>query len=157
MAKVSLKSYEELVVSEQTAQNILVLLEEKKNEENSGGLPLSAWPLTIDHDGGMWFGNLSNISQIHLSNQQKTRKYDFKNREDVERFHNDFGYGAFTEEVVPGYGLLDVKTKFLIKTNQAELRDSRLVLLKVDKDVAEKWSDLWFSYEQKLDPFFELI
>lgn len=157
MAKITLKSYEELIVPEERARAVFDLLEEKKNQDNSGGLPLSAWPITIDHEDGMWIGNLSNIGQISLSNNYKILRHTFKSRDDLERFHNEYGYGAFESYHQPGYGLVDVKTQFLIKIKQFELRENKLVALRLSKEMQEKWMDLWSVYETKLDSFNELI
>lgn len=157
MAKVTLKSYEELIVPEETARAIFELLEEKKKEENAGGLPISAWPVTITHEDGMWIGSLANIGQVSLTDKVVVHKHTFKSKEDLERFHKEYGYGAFEPYYQPGYGLVDVKTQFLIKIKQFEVRDNRVTALKLPKEAQEKWMDLWSIYETKLDPFNELI
>lgn len=156
MAKITLKSYEELIVREDSARLVFEMREEKKKEENSGGLPLSAWPITIEHEDGLWIGNLSNIGQISLSEKTKGYKYTFKSKEDLERFHNEYGYGAFEEYFQPHYGLVDIKTQFLIKIKQVELRGDNLIALKMNKEAQEKWMELWQQYENNLDGFNEL-
>ncbi len=153
MAKITLKSFEELIVPEDKAKAVSALIEEKKNEENRGGMPLSAWPVTIEHQDGLWCGSLANISTVSMSEKQRTHKYTFKNEEDLRRFHKEYGYGAFNNYNLKGYGLVDVITQFLIKTGQAKI-DGNLVML--NSPHREQWNDLWSIYQSKLDPFNEL-
>lgn len=154
MAKVTLKSFEEFIVPEEKARALADLLEQKKNEENQGGLPLSAWPITIEHQDGLWCGSLSNIGPISLSEKQRVHKHNFKSEEDLLRFHKEYGYGAFEAYNLKGYGMVDVKTQFLIKSSQAKLDGGNLIML--NSPHKEQWNDLWSIYESKLDPFYEL-
>lgn len=156
MAKISLKSFEELIVTEEKALAVLEEINTKKQEENGGGLPLSAWPITIEHQDGLWCGSLAHIGPISLSEKQKTIKYTFKDDEDLKRFHNEYGYGFFEQYHKPSYGLVDVRTQFLIKTNQAEFKGDNLIIKKINKDAQEKWSDLWRVYESRLDQFNDI-
>ena len=154
MAKITLKSFEEFIVPETKAREIYEHLEEKRQEENNGGLPLSAWPITIEHQDGMWVGNLSNLGPISMSDKVRKYKHTFQSEEDIQRFHRDYGYGAFQTINQKGYGLLDVQTQFLIKTGQARIEGSQLVMLNAPHK--EKWNDLWSIYQSKLDQFYEI-
>jgi hypothetical protein len=86
----------------------------------------------------------------------KEPKYKFQSQEDLVRFHNDYGYGGLQSEFKPGYGLIDIQTQFLIKSKQAEVKNNQLVMLSIDPNHKEKWSDLWGIYTKQLDEFNEL-
>lgn len=155
MAKICLKNYEELLVSEERAKQVQELLAEKK----SLGMTLNMFPITLETtDKTLWCGSLADIGPITLNSTTvaKVPKYKFQSTEDLKRFHTDYGYGGLQSEFKPGYGLVDVQTQFLIKTKQAEIINSQLVMTKLPDDVKEKWSDLWGIYTKQLDEFNEL-
>lgn len=155
MAKITLKNFDELAVSEERAQAIYEFLEEKRAEEKDGGLPLNMFPITIETlDNGLWVGNLGNIGQISIQEKKKTYKHTFKSEETLVEFHNKYGYGGNTDKFEPGFGLLDVQTQFLIGTGQAKIEDSKLVMIPCEKK--EYWDDLWHIYKSRLDVFNEL-
>lgn len=154
MAKITLKSFDEFIVQEEKAKLLLELLEEKKLGENSGGLSLSSWPITIEHQDGLWCGSLANISQISLSEKYKTHQYKFKSEEDLLKFHKEYGYGAFSNYHLQGYGVVDVQTQFLIKAGLSKIVNNNIIMLSSPNE--EKWKDLWSIYLSRLDPFYEL-
>ena len=154
MAKIVTKGFEEFIVPEDKARALAELMDEKKKAENSGGLPLSAWPITIEHADGLWCGSLSNIGPISLSEKQRVRKFFFKNEADLQRFHQEYGYSAFKNYNLHSYGMVDVMTQFLIKTSQAKIEDGNLVIL--NSPHKEQWGDLWYDYQSNLDEFNEL-
>jgi len=158
MAKILLNNFEELLVTEQRANDLHLLVEEKKENYKQGGLPLSAYPITIESTDQMWCGSLADIKTItmNIDTVGRTPKYKFQSHEDLVRFHNDYGYGGLKPEFRAGYGLVDVQTLFLIKTLQADIINGQLVMLSVDKDYKEKFGDLWSIYKQSLDEFDEL-
>lgn len=150
MAKITLRSYEELLVPEEKAQALSALIEERRDDP----LGLNAWPITIEHEDGLWVGTLAHIGQISMSEKQKVHKHNFKTEEDITRFHNGYGYGKFESLYQKGYGLVDVKTQFLISTGLASIQGDTLKML--NSPHKEKWMDLWSIYEEHLDPFNEL-
>ena len=154
MAKITLRNFEELIVSEEKARALSLELQQRKEEMNAGGLQLSFFPITIDHVDGMWFGSLQDIGPISRSEKSKEIKHNFKSEEDLKRFHNEYGYGVFHNYNLPGYGMVDIRTQFLIKTNQAKFDGNKLIIL--NSPHKEKWNDLWFVYQSKLDEFNEL-
>lgn len=153
MAKITLRNFEELLVSEERANQLQQLVAEKKLQ----GVQLNIFPVTIETtDKTLWCGSLADIGPITLNTKVvKTHKHNFQSREDLIRFHNDYGYGGLTPEFKPGYGLVDVQTQFLIKTKQFKL-ENQLIKLNLPEDVVEKWQDLWYYYTQSLDEFNEL-
>lgn len=149
MAKISLKNYDELLVTEKEAERVR-LDKEKDNE--------SYLPYTITHEDGLWVGIIRDVGAI--SSSDKRRPAHYLKREDVERFHNLHGYGKYKNEYIQGYGLLDVATQYMIGTKQAKLVTDKygrtnLVVLQ-QNDATAKWADLWQDYLTKLDPFNEL-
>lgn len=155
MAKILLKNFEELLVSEERAHQIQELLVEKK----SAGMSLNMFPITLEtNDKQLWCGSLADIGPITLNatTVSKVPKYKFQSTEDLKRFHTDYGYGGLQSEFKPGYGLVDVQTQFLIKTKQAEIINNQLVMTNLPDDVKEKWSDLFGIYKSQLDDFNEL-
>lgn len=155
MAKIITKNSDEIMVSEEKAIAVLDFLEEKRKAEETGGMNLSMFPVTVETlDGGLWVGNLNNISQILINANRKTFKHHFKSEESMREFHVKFGYGGNQDKYEPGYGLLDVETQFLIATGQARIVDSKLVMASNEK--REYWTDLWAIYKSRLDIFNEL-
>lgn len=155
MAKITLRSFEELLVTEERAEQIQSLI----NETKSKGLTLNMVPVTIEtNDKQLWCGSLNDIGPITFNAKTvaKQPKYKFQSREDLIRFHKEYGYGGLTSEFKPGYGLVDVQTQFLIKSNQAEIRNNQLVMLDIDKNHKEKWMDLYGIYLKSLDEFNEI-
>ena len=155
MAKITTKSYEELLVSEERAKKIQELIAEAHQNKT----PLNMLPITLEtNDKQLWCGSLADIGPITLNVNTtiKQPKYKFQSKEDLIRFHADYGYGGLKSEFRPGYGLVDIQTQFLIKSKQADIRDGQLVMLPMDKDSKEKWADLWQIYKQSLDEFQEL-
>jgi len=146
MAKIVLRSFEELIVSEEKAKKVAELLE-NKNELNL--------PISIEHEGGVWIGAVSNIATISLSDKVKTVEHTFSSEEDLKRFHNEYGYGVFHSYYHQGYGMVDVQTQFLIKSKQAKIDGNRLVMLRNPN--SKKWQDLWYVYQSKLNSFDELL
>jgi len=158
MAKITITNFEELIVSEERASNLHELLEEKKELNKQGGLPLSAWPITLESQDQMWCGSLADIKTItmNIDTKKRTPKYTFQSHEDLVRFHNEYGYGGLQTEFKPGYGLVDIQTQFLIKSKQAEIRNNQLIHIQVDKDYKEKWNDLFSCYLKSLNEFNEI-
>lgn len=154
MAKITTKSFDELIVVEETAKAIYDYLEEQRELEKNGGMALNAIPITIDHKDGIWIGALSNVGQISLTEKTKVHKHTFKSEETLRDFHQKYGYGGNTSKREPGYGLVDVQTQFLINTEQAKITDGRLVMIPCDKK--EYWDDLWSIYKSRLDVFDDL-
>jgi hypothetical protein len=149
MAKISLKNYDELIVTQAEAER--VCLDKEKDQE----LHL---PYTITHQDGIWIGTLRDIGPISLSEVKKRTHY--LKHEDIERFHITHGYGKYKTEHIRGYGLLDVPTQYMIGTGQAKLKTdssgrTSLVVLK-QNEATTKWAELWQDYLTKLDPFNEL-
>lgn len=147
MAKICLKSFEELIVPEEKAKKVAEMME-NKNELNL--------PISIEHEGGIWIGAVSNIATISLSNKSGVREVEhtFRSEEDLKKFHNEWGYGVFHSYHLPGYGMVDVQTQFLINSKQAKIEGNRLVMLKNPN--SQKWQDLWYVYKSKLNNFDEL-
>lgn len=158
MSKVNLKNYEELVVSDEIADFVTKELESKRTAE----FPLYHYPLAISHTDGMWSGTLNDIASVSSSSKKVNRIKWFENVNDIDSFHNLYGYGAYKSEYIKGYGSLDVKTKFLIKIGKAQLVDKslgkQLVMIQwKDKHKEQSWSDLWEIYEKNLDAFGDLL
>lgn len=155
MAKIITKNSDEIIVSEEKAIAVSEFLAEKRKEEEAGGMSLSMYPVTVETlDGGLWMGNLNNISQILINENKKTFKHHFKSDESMQEFHTKYGYGGNQDKYEKGYGLLDVETQFLIATGQAKIVDNKLVMASNEK--REYWTDLWAIYKSKLDVFNEL-
>lgn len=155
MAKIITKNSDEIMVSEEKAIAISEFLEEKRKDEEKGGMSLSMFPVTVETlDGGLWMGNLNNISQILINEKKKTFKYHFKSEESMREFHVKYGYGGNKDKFEPGYGLMDVETQFLLATGQAQIVEGKLIIATGEK--REYWSDLWAIYKSKLDVFNEL-
>lgn len=145
MAKINLKSFEELIVTEEKAHKVAELLE-NRNELNL--------PISIEHEGGIWIGAVSNIATISMADKKRVTEHTFSSREDLERFHKEYGYGVFHSYNLPGYGMVDVQTQFLLKSKQAKIDGNKLVML--NNPNSKKWQDLWYVYQSNLDPFDEL-
>lgn len=149
MAKISLKNYDELIVTEKEAEK--VRLDKEKDQE-------SYLPYTISHKDGLWVGTIRDVGPISLSEVKRPTHY--LKREDIERFHVTHGYGRYKSEYIQGYGLLDVPTQYMIGTKQAKLSTdshgrTHLVMLQPN-EATIKWAELWQDYLTKLDPFNEL-
>ena len=149
MAKISLKNYDELIVTEKEADR--VRLDKEKDQE-------SFLPYTIVHRDGLWIGTIRDIGSISLSEIKRPTHY--LKHEDVLRFHNTHGYGKYKTEYVQGYGVLDIPTQYMIGTKQAKLSTdsygrTNLIVLQ-SNDATTKWAELWQDYLTKLDPFNEL-
>ena len=149
MAKISLKNHGELIVTEKEANK--VRLDKEKDQE-------SYLPYTIKHADGLWVGTIRDVGSISLSEVKKLTH--FLKDTDIERFHITHGYGKYKSEHIPGYGLLDVPTKYMIGTHQAKLSTdsygrTNLVMLQ-SNEATIKWAELWQDYLTKLDPFNEL-
>jgi hypothetical protein len=149
MAKISLRNYDELIVTDKEADRVRSDKEKDKD---------SYLPYTITHEDGLWIGSMKDIGGISLSEKRKPIHY--LKREDLQRFHDFHGYGKYKRETVPGYGVLDVSTQYMIGTKQAKLETDtygrvHLVMLKAN-DATIKWAELWQDYLTKLDPFNEL-
>ena len=155
MAKIQLKNFDELLVSEERAKKIQELIATAHQSKT----PLNMLPITLEtNDKQLWCGSLADIGPITLNATTVTKqpKYKFQSDDDLCRFHTDYGYGGLQSEFKPGYGLVDIQTQFLIKSKQADIRDGQLIMLPMDKDSKEKWADLWSIYKQSLDEFNEL-
>lgn len=152
MAKIILPSFDELILPEDRAKAIYYSVQETKKSD----INLSMFPITITHNDGMWVGSMADLDKAKflLENKQRVLKHKFKSEEDLKRFHNEYGYGCFKNYTIPGYGLVDIQTQFLIKTNQAKLENN--ILLMLNHPHKEKWMDLWEDYKSKLDIFDEL-
>lgn len=149
MAKISLKNYDELIVTEKVADQ--VRLDKEKDQD-------SHLPYTITHQDGLWIGTIRDIGPISLSEVKRPTNY--LKPGDVERFHVTHGYGKYESKYVQGYGLLDVATQYMIGTKQAKLSTDQygrinLVMLQSNEAIT-KWAELWQDYLTKLDPFNEL-
>lgn len=149
MAKVSLRNYDELIVTDKEAERV----RDDKAKDTESFLPY-----TITHTDGVWVGVLKDVGSISLSEKKKPTHY--LKREDVERFHVTHGYGKYKSEHIKGYGLLDVATQYMIGTKQAKLivdayGRTHLIMLQTN-DASVKWAELWQDYLTKLDPFNEL-
>lgn len=149
MAKISLRNYDELIVTEKEADR--VRLDKEKDQE-------SYLQYSVTHQDGVWIGTIRDIGPISLSEVKRPTHY--LKREDIQRFHDTHGYGKYKSEHIKGYGLLDVATQYMIGTKQAKLStDSygriNLVMLQSNEAI-NKWAELWQDYLTKLDPFNEL-
>jgi hypothetical protein len=151
MAKIILPSFDELILSDQKARTIYNSLQEYKNNDSV----LNTLPVTIDHSYGLWIGTMNDLDKSKfMLDKQVTHTHKFKSREDLERFHKEYGYAAFSSYTLTGYGIVDCITQFMIKTGQAKFEGVNLVVL--SSPYKDKWNDLWFDYESKLNEFNEL-
>jgi hypothetical protein len=163
MAKITTRNYDELIVSEEKAYEIRELVDVAKKEFLAGGLNLNMRPLFIDTIDGTWSGTLADIGTISDSNKIVRRVGRFKSMETLEEFHAKHGYLSKTSKYEKGYGLLDVKTQFMIETKIAKIVDNglgkkQLFLIEwKDKEKLKYWSDLWEIYTENLDEFSELL
>lgn len=149
MAKISLRNYDELIVTDKEAEKVRSDKEKDKD---------SYLPYTITHEDGIWVGTMKDIGSISLTEKRKPTHY--LKREDIQRFHDFHGYGKYKRMFVAGYGLLDVDTQYMIGTKQAKLSTdsygrTNLVMLN-SNDHTIKWAELWQDYLTKLDSFNEL-
>ena len=149
MAKISLKNYDELIVTEKEATR--VRLDKEKDQE-------SYLPYSITHNDGLWIGTIRDVGPISLSEIKRPTNY--LKPDDIHRFHVTHGYGKYKTEYIKGYGILDVPTQYMIGTKQAKLSTdsygrTNLVMLQSNEAII-KWAELWQDYLTKLDPFNEL-
>ena len=159
MAKITLKNYEELIISDEVAEYVTKDLDEKRTKAE---FPLNHYPLAITHAEGLWSGTLNDIGSISSSSKRTTRTKWFESTEDISRFHNTHGYGQFQNKYEQGYGLVDVKNQLSVKIGKTKLEvihnQKKLVMLQwKDKSKEKAWSDLWEVYEKNLDSFNELV
>lgn len=155
MAKITTTGFEDLIVTEEKAKDIFDFREEKRAAEKAGGMTLNMFPITImTTDGRLWSGNLSQIGPILMNETTKVFKHNFKSEEHLKEFHQKHGYGGNQDIYQHGYGLLDVKTQFLIATQQARIEDGKLVMIPNDKK--EYWENIWGQYLLRLDVFNDL-
>ena len=102
------------------------------------------------------------IAQISDSSKVSQRIGFFRDTDSIKEFHKKHGYGGNQSYYEPGYGAVDVKTKYLIDIGKAKIvKDGgkkRLVIIRwEDREKSKKWSDLWEIYELNLDPFNDLV
>lgn len=161
MAKIILKNYEELILPDDKAVEIRSSIEARRREIEETGLSLNMFPLTIDTTNGIWSGSMGDIAQISDSSKVTQRVGFFNSTQSIRDFHQKHGYGGNSSQYIPGYGSMDVKTKYLINIGKAKLvgdTNKSLVIIEwKDKNKSKKWSDLWEIYELNLDAFGDLL
>lgn len=146
MAKITLKNFDELIVTEDEAVRV---------KELKDG-PESLIPIIITHSDGVWSGSAKDISSFSLEKKQNTF---FLTEENKHRFHTQHGYGKYTPYYEPGYGMLSVETQFLIGAKLAELYTdeyNRKHLRMLQSEHHRKYAELWEDYLTKLDAFNDL-
>lgn len=149
MARITLKNFEVLIVSEEEANMVLTDIKSFNDD-----LPLS---YSITHDNGIWVGTLKDIGPISFTESKRSRQF-FLTEENKEKFHNLHGYGKYQNKYEQGYGLLDVQTQYLIGAGVAKLvEDSygRKSLITQQSPDYNKYDDYWQDYLTKLDSFNE--
>jgi len=151
MAKILLKNYDELLVSDDAAHTIA-----KDKELILDQIEISK-PYIIHHNDGMWIGTLKDIATV--SKNEKSLPKFFLTDDNQQRFHVTHGYGKYQGKYESSYGYLDVETQYLIGANVARLgvdTYGRKQLLVVRSPEYEKYSDYWKDYLNRLDEFNEL-
>lgn len=145
MAQIRLKSRISLNVTEEQCKRVFDLCEEYRGSELG-----DKTPITVTHEDGTWSGSLEDIDEFFFTDKSK-EKFKFKSDEDIHRFHQEYGYGGAKEVYNIKYGLVDVKTQFLIKTKQADISSGRLVYLPMNPDTRKYWRDVWETYQELVD------
>lgn len=88
---------------------------------------------------------------FRMAQEIRTNKRTFKTMDHMLKFDKSHGYGAFKEYVDDDFGIVDVKTQFLIKSGIAKIEKNNLIYLEIDKNIKQDWLDLWEDYQNNLD------
>lgn len=151
MAKIVLKNFDELIVTDKEAERVSL---DKRTKVDDITV---SFPYTITHDSGMWVGTLKDVGHVFV--EEKRVPTHFLTEENKHRFHNTHGYGKYQSRYEQGYGLLDVPTQYLIGVRLAKLstdEHGRKSLIMLQSDNKVKYEELWQDYLRRLDPFNEL-
>jgi len=79
----------------------------------------------------------------------QSNKRTFKDTETLRKFHSVYGYGNFSDKVDREFGIIDVKTQFMIKVGIVAISGNNLVNLPIDPLKKKDWLDLWDDYENR--------
>ncbi|RTL06197.1 hypothetical protein EKK58_06155 [Candidatus Dependentiae bacterium] len=145
MAKVKLKSGDVLIVTEEEAQRISLLLQDKSLKEMSA-------PLAITHKDGMWMGSVNDTQQLYMDKGSEER-IPFNTRKEMAEFH--IKHGKHNERYHKGYGYLDMITLYRLKCELVELYDNgfyfELKDLKVSPEYYNECIGKWRMYAFNLN------
>ena len=158
MSKITLSNFDELIVSDDVATFVQNELDQKRSKAE---FPLNFYPLAVSHVDGMWSGTLKEITSISSSNKKSTKLKWFSSTKAIEDFHNQYGHGKFKTKYESGYGIIDVRTQFLLKIGKAKFTihtPPNIIMIEWKDHKAEQgWENLWELYELNLDIFGELL
>lgn len=148
MAKITLRNYDELIVTNEEAERI----QKEKLAQTEFNLPI-----TIHHDDGLWVGTIRDVATVSTE-EKRIQKYFLKDS-DIHRIHYHHGYGKYEGKYEPGYGYLDVASQYQIGLGVAKLQEDsygRKHFITVKSELAIKYEEYWKDYLSKLDQFNEL-